>query len=209
MVLAALLGLVGLRAVSQHYFPLHAAAVPQAQPTPSPTAKPATPAASPHPNAQKPARQTGDWLLRHKDLPPDQQEKLLENDPYFKKLTPQRQAELRERLRKFNSLPPAERERAVRRMQYMASLTQDQRKQIRDANQELQKLPKDRQVMVHKALRHLRTMDKQGREQVYNSDQFKTTFSDQEQTILKDLSEIRPPEPPHAPAPSPSGEQPR
>lgn len=208
MVLAALLGLVGLRAVSQHYFPFHATVALQAQPTPAPTAKPPNPAATAH-SGQKPARQTGDWLLLHKDLPPDQQEKLLESDPYFKKLTPQHQAELRERLRKFNSLSPAERERAVRRMQYMASFTQDQRKQIREANQQLQKLPKDRQVMVHKALRHLRTMDKQGRQQVYNSDQFKTTFSDQEQTILKDLSEIRPPEPPHAPAPSPSGEQPR
>src|SRR5262245_56363010 len=48
----------------------------------------------------KGGRKMGDWLQAHKDLPPDQQLKLLESDPNFKKLPPQRQNELRERLKK-------------------------------------------------------------------------------------------------------------
>ncbi len=48
----------------------------------------------------------GDWLQAHKDLPLDQQLKLLESEPGFKKLPADRQAALRERLKKFNSLPP-------------------------------------------------------------------------------------------------------
>ena len=49
-----------------------------------------------HPS-QKGGRKMGDWLQTHKDLPLDQQLKLLENDPSFKKLPAVRQAALRER----------------------------------------------------------------------------------------------------------------
>src|SRR5215471_3803402 len=84
----------------------------------------------PHPNppkqnksnnaqgGQKPAPKMGDWLNEHKNLSADEQEKLLEKDPAFKSLPPQRQAELRERLRKFNNLTPEQRERALNRMQF-------------------------------------------------------------------------------------------
>ena len=136
----------------------------------------------------------GQWLENHKNLPPDQQQKLLESDPNFKKLPPERQAELRERLRKFNSLPPAQRERALNRMHYMASLSPEQRQQIRDAGKELQGLPQDRQVMVHKALRHLRQMDPQERQQDMDSDRFKSTFTEQERGIITKLAAINPAE---------------
>ena len=143
-------------------------------------------------NNPKPAHKMGDWLNEHKDLPPDQQEKLLENDPNFKKLSPERQAELKERLRKFNNLSPEQQQRVRQRMQFMASLTSDQRQQVRDANQQLQGLPQDRQVMVHKALRHLRQMDPQQREQEMNSERFKGIFSDKERGILGKLAVINP-----------------
>jgi predicted component of type VI protein secretion system len=148
----------------------------------------------PNKGAQQPNRRMGDWLQNHKDLSPDQQEKLLENDPHFKRLPPERQAELKERLRRFNGLTPEQRERALNRMQWMASLTQEQRQNLRDANQKLQGLPQERQMMVHKALRHLRQMDPQERQQVLASDRLKSTFSEQEQGILKQLSAINPPE---------------
>ena len=135
----------------------------------------------------------GDWLRAHKDLPPDQQQKALENDPGFKRLSAQRQAELKERLRKFNSLPPDQRERALQRMDYWSKLSQDQRAQVRTANQQLQTLPADRRTMVHKALRHLRQMTPQERQQEFQSAKFQSTFSGQEQTILKNLAEINPP----------------
>ena len=160
-------------------------------------------------NKGAPPNKMGQWLEDHKNLPPDQQEKLLENDPSFKKLAPARQAELKERLRKFNSLTPQQRERALNRMQYMASLTSEQRQQIREAGKELQGLPQDRQVMVHKVLRHLRQMDPQERQQVIDSDRFKSTFSEQERGIITKLAAINPQEGASAgSSPQPSG-QPR
>jgi phytoene/squalene synthetase len=127
-------------------------------------------------NANRPGARMGEWLQAHKDLPPDQQLKLLENDPVFKKLPPQRQNALRERLRKFNSL--------------LARLSPDQRKQLRDASQQLQTLPPDRQVAVHKAVRHLRQMTPAERQQIIQSDRFRSTFSAPEQKLISQLAEM-------------------
>jgi uncharacterized protein DUF3106 len=142
----------------------------------------------------KQEHKAGDWLLKNQNLPADQQEKALESDPGFQKLPPERQAQLKERLRKFNSLPPDERQRAVQRMQFMDSLTPQQREQFQQANQQFQALPENRRLMVRAALRHLKQMDPQGRERIFQSDQFRKTFSPQEQGLLKSLSEISPPE---------------
>jgi uncharacterized protein DUF3106 len=171
-----------------------------------------SPQKNPQPKARatRPPQRMGDWLESHKNLPLAQQEKALENDPNFKKLPPDRQAALRERLRKFNSLPPEQRDLALKRMNFWASLTKEQRQQLRDANQKLQALPEDRRVAVHKALRHLRQMDPQHRQQVLESDRFKTTFSDQEQGILKQLASISPPEEGASPKPSaPAAQSPK
>lgn len=143
-------------------------------------------------SAKHPPKRLGDWLQSHKDLPLDQQEKALESDPKFKKLTPERQAALKERLRKFNALPPEQRRRALQRMNYIAALSIEQRQQLRDANQKLETLPQDRKVMVHTALRQLRKMNPQQRTETIQSDRFRSTFSDQEQSIIKQLAAISP-----------------
>jgi uncharacterized protein DUF3106 len=143
---------------------------------------------------QKDGRKMGDWLQTHKNLPPDQQLKLLEKDPAFKRLSPQRQNELRERLKKFNSLPPEKREQALQRLDYLAKLTPQQRQQLRDANQQLKGLPPERQVAVHKAVRHLRQMPPGERKQMLESDRFRSTFSDEEQKLIGQLAEMNPPD---------------
>ncbi len=150
------------------------------------------PTAARHPAQKNTAPKMGSWLQAHKDLPLDQQLKLLENDPGFKKLPPERQAALRARLQKFNSLPPEKRDQAVQRMEFLSKLTPQQRQQLRTANQQLQGLPQDRQVMVHKALRHLRQMPPDERKQVLESERFRSTFSDQEQNLISQLAEINP-----------------
>jgi Protein of unknown function (DUF3106) len=155
------------------------------------------------------AQRIGDWLQSHQNLPLDQQEKALETDPNYKKLTPDRQAALRERLQKFNSLTPEQRQLALKRMNFWASLTPSQRQELREANQKLQGLPEERRVAVHRALRHLRKMDPQKRQQVMDSDRFKTHFSEQEQGILKELASIAPPERPDQQSSSPAAQSPR
>src|ERR1700757_2690671 len=47
----------------------------------------------------------GNWLRRYKDVPPEQQRRLLESDPQFRRLPPPRQAQMLRQLRIFSSLP--------------------------------------------------------------------------------------------------------
>ena len=158
----------------------------QATPQKSPNA-----AGANHPG-QTGGRKMGDWLQAHKDLPLDQQIKLLESEPGFKKLPADRQAALRERLKKFNSLTPDKRDQALQRMEFLSKLTPQQRQQLRSANEQLKGLPPDRQVAVHTALRHLRQMPPAERQQVIQSDRFRSTFSDQEQKLISQLAEMNP-----------------
>lgn len=146
--------------------------------------------ATPQKNAAHPGRKMGAWLEAHKDLPLDQQLKLLENEPGFKKLPSERQNALRERLKAFNSLTPKQREQALQRMAFLSKLSPQQRQQLHDANQQLQSLPQDRKVAVHTAVRHLRQMPPSERQQVLQSDRFKSTFSDQEQKLIGQLADI-------------------
>jgi len=155
----------------------------------------ATPQKSPNGgnhSAQKNGHKMGDWLQAHKDLPLDQQLKLLESEPGFKKLPADRQAAFRERLKNFNSLPPEKRTQALQRMEFLSKLRPQQRQQLRDANQQLKGLPPERQVAVHTALRHLRQMPPAERQQVIQSDRFRSTFSDQEQKLISQLAEMSP-----------------
>lgn len=136
------------------------------------------------------------WLRAHHNLTPEQQEKALESDPGFKKLPPERQAELKNNLRQFNSLPQPQRERALRRWEYLETLSPQQREQLRQANRELKALPDGRELALHRALRALRQMTPEHREEVYKTDRFRNTFSGQEQDILKRLAAMSPPEEP-------------
>ena len=132
----------------------------------------------------------GAWLEAHKDLPLDQQLRLLESEPGFKKLSPERQNALRDWLKKFNSLPPKKRDQALQRMAFLSKLSPQQRQQLHEANQQLQSLPPDRKVAIHTAVRHLRQMPLVERQQVLQSDRFKSTFSDQEQKLIGQLADI-------------------
>lgn len=147
--------------------------------------------ATPQKNAgNRTQHRMGAWLEAHKDLPLDQQLKLLESEPGFKKLPPERQNALRGWLKTFNSLPPKKRDQALQRMAFLARLSQQQRQKLHDANQQLQGLPQDRKVAIHTAVRHLRQMTPAERQQVLQSDRFKSTFSDQEQKLIGELADI-------------------
>jgi len=81
--------------------------------------------------AQAQGNHAGQWLRRYKGLPPDQQQKALDNDPQFRSLPPMRQQILRERLQRFSSLPPRMQDRILQRMETWEHLTPAQKQQAR------------------------------------------------------------------------------
>ena len=173
-----------------------------------PHAAPARPAPMPQQHMSRPQgvapRQqghAGDWLRRYKDLPPEEQEKALQNDPAFQKLPPARQELLRQRLQHFSSLPPQQQLRMLNRMETWEHLTPEQKQQARQIFSQMQQLPPDRRRLVHKSIDDLRAMPPDQREQIINSDRFKGMFSDHEREVMRDA--------PRLPlAPPDSGDQP-
>jgi hypothetical protein len=126
----------------------------------------------------------GNWLRRYKDLPPAQQRRALENDPQFRKLAPQRQAQLQKRLQHFSSLPPQQQERVLNRMETWEHLTPNQKQQARQLFQQFKQLPPDRRQAVNRAIREMRGLTPEQRDQLINSGQYRSVFSPQERGIL-------------------------
>jgi hypothetical protein len=186
---AMLTGLCVAQKATPHPAPAHPAPAPQQH------------MSRPPGNPAQPQRHAGDWLRQYKDLPPDEQERALANDPAFKKLPQARQQILRERLQHFSSLPPQRQIQILNRMDTWEHLTPDQKQEARQVFGQMRQLPPDRRRMVHTAIDDLRTMPAEQRESVINSDKFKGMFSDQERQLMRDATRL-------PLAPPDSGDQP-
>jgi hypothetical protein len=132
----------------------------------------------------------GQWLRRYKDLPPDQQQKALDNDSQFRSLPAERQQRLRERLQRFSSLPPQQQNRILQRMETWEHLTPDQKQQARELYSQLKDLPPERRQKLQIAIRDLRAMPPGQRQQIIESERFKSQFSPQERELLGSASRL-------------------
>jgi chemotaxis regulatin CheY-phosphate phosphatase CheZ len=139
----------------------------------------------------------GAWLQRHGNLPLDQQEKALQSEPGFNRLTPETQQKLLDRLRQINHMPPNQRQRTVDRIEAMEHLTPQMRQQVRASVQQFHALPADRQRLVKKAFRDLREYPPEQRATMMNSSQFQAQFTPQERTILGNILTVEPYQPVH------------
>jgi hypothetical protein len=141
-------------------------------------------------NPQQPQGHAGDWLRRYKDLPPEEQERALQNDPAFRHLPAEQQQQLRQRLQHFSSLPPQRQLQMLNRMETWEHLTPEQKQQAREVYNQMRQLPPARQRMATTAVRDLRTMTPEQRDQVIDSPRFKSMFSDQEREMIRGASRL-------------------
>ncbi len=135
-------------------------------------------------------RHIGDWLRRYKDLPPEDVERELKNDPAFQQLSPARQEILTRRMKHFASLPPEKQLQMLNRQETFEHLTPEQKQQARQVFSQMRQLPPDRRRMVHTAIDDLRAMPPDQREQVINSERFKGMFSDQERELMRGATRL-------------------
>jgi Protein of unknown function (DUF3106) len=160
------------------------APVSQVRPAPGPGPSPAAPK-----NNQEHLAQ---WMDRHSNLPPAEQQRALENEPGFRDLPPTTQQRMRDRLTQLNNMSPEQRRRILDRTEAMERLTPPQRQQVRGAMQQLGGLPEDRRRLVARAFRDLREMPQPQRQAIINSDRFRGQFSDQERNTLSSLLAVEP-----------------
>ena len=155
------------------------------QPSPPP---PRAQLAPPH--AERPRGHAGDFLRRYGDLPPDEQEQALENDPEFRRLPVERQQKYRQRLQHFSSLPPEAQLKILNRMETWEHLTPEQKQEARQLFGQFRQLPPDRQQVVKTAVDDLRAMPPDQRDREIDSDKFKGAFSDQERELMRGAARL-------------------
>jgi len=127
----------------------------------------------------------GDWLRRYKGLPPKEQDRALQNDPGFRRMTSEQQKRLRQQLHYFASLPPQEQQRIVDNMDRWAHLTPEQKHQAREVFGRMQHILPERRPMVRTAIRNLSAMPPERREEVINSNRFQKMFSPEEREVMR------------------------
>jgi hypothetical protein len=137
-----------------------------------------------------PGPHRGEWLRNNKDLPLQEQEKKLQNDPSFQALPPERQQQLKNRLERFNSLPPDQRDRVLKRMETWEHLPPQKQQEAISIYDRMKNMPPDRRTMMRSAYRNLESMNPQEQQRVMESDRFKAMFNDDERDLLKRSLEL-------------------
>jgi hypothetical protein len=131
-----------------------------------------------------PGPHAGDWLRNNRGRPLNQQLQQLHNDPAFRKLPPQEQQRLEDRLRQFNSLTPAQQDRLLNNVDTMEHLPPDGRRQAQELYRRYQSLPFTRQQAVHGAVRELMPLSPEDRQRRLSSPEYRSRFTDNERDII-------------------------
>lgn len=138
----------------------------------------------------EPAGHLGQWMQQHQNMSPQEQQRALEREPGFNRLTSDQQARIRARLQQLNSMPPEQRQRVLNRVESMERLSPEQRQQVTRTMGQLHSLPPDRQRAVAQAFRNLRALPPDQREAAARS--YGSQFSPQERDTLNNLMKSEP-----------------
>jgi hypothetical protein len=167
---------------------------PKAPPPPRTELRPG--AAAKSPGARNPAApkaggaprlgNPGNPVERLMAMPPEKREQVLE------KLPPQQQANLRERLDRFDKLPAAERARLNQMWNTFNSLPPEKQAIVTRQMQAFNNLPETRREDLKPVLQRLRVMPEDRRNALLNSEEFKNRFSASELQMLTDISQNYP-----------------
>ena len=128
----------------------------------------------------------GNPVERLMAMPPEKREQVLE------KLPPQQQANLRQRLERYDQLPPAERARLNQMWNTFNNLPPEKQAIVTRQMQAFNNLPDARREDLKPVLQRLRSMPEDRRNALLSSEAFKNRFSASEWQMLSDISQNYP-----------------
>jgi hypothetical protein len=132
------------------------------------------------------------WVDRLQDMPPEQQERFMQNNARFNSLPPQQQEQIRRRLQVWNGLTPQQQQEIREREQIWEQLTPAQQSYVRNVLQpRWQTLPPQRKAAILQHLRALNNLNDADREARLNDPAFNQGLSPDEQQMLRDLAHLR------------------
>ena len=137
----------------------------------------------------------GEWLNQHRNLPAQEQERALRNDPSFRRLPAADQQRVIEQLHKVRQLTPEQQQRMAARVEMLERLSPQERMQVDLSARRWLTLPVDRQAPMKRAFQDLRAVPPDQRHTVLKSARYKSLFSSGERGILSDLLRVEPYQP--------------
>ena len=119
-------------------------------------------------------------------MTPEERERAIEKFP------PQRQAQIRQRLQRFDDLPQQQRDRMIKQYEMLSSLPPEKQTLVRRQMQTFNRLPRERRQTLGPELQRLRRMPADERQALVNSEAFKNKYTPEEQQMLFDISQNLP-----------------
>jgi hypothetical protein len=134
------------------------------------------------------------WVENLREMPPEQQERFMQNNRVFQNLPPQRQDQIRKNLEKWNQLSPEERGEIRERAQILERMTPEQRQYLRNTLlPKWQEMPQERRQAINGRLRILQTMGPGAQQAALTDPKFMQGLSPDEQSMLRQLNSFRNP----------------
>jgi hypothetical protein len=156
-----------------------------------------------HPNApakkgaalEGPAANAGNLpakaMERLQDLPPDKQERFLQNNQRFQTLPPEQQAKIRENLQAWNRLTPVQQQDLRDRQRVWEQMTPEQRTYVRQTVlPHWQQLPPVRRQAILQRLHSLRDLSEADRQSRLNDPAFTQGMSGEDRDMLQQLAHL-------------------
>jgi hypothetical protein len=134
------------------------------------------------------------WVENLREMPPEQQERFLQNNRAFQNLPPERQTQVRKNLENWNKLSPTERDEIRDREQIHERMTPGQRQYLRDTLlPKWQAMPVDRRKLINGRLHMLQQMGPGTQQAALADPKFTQGLNPDEQSMLRDLNSLRNP----------------
>jgi hypothetical protein len=129
------------------------------------------------------------WVDTMRSLSPGQRENVLRNSKAFQNLSPEKQNKIRQQFNQWDRMTPQQRVDLQAKEHNWIGLSQPQRDHLKnDVLPRLGQLPWDRQQVINQKLGVLQHMPESARNQRLNDPNFTRGMSDEEKSVLHDLS---------------------
>jgi len=140
------------------------------------------------------------WVDTMRDLTPAQRDRVLQNSKAFQNLSPDKQSKIRQQFNQWDKLSPQQQASIRQNENTWRNLTPEQRDHIKnDVLPKWRQMPWDRQQVIKQKLGVLQNMPESARNQRLNDPNFTHGMSDDEKSMLKDLSHTHVGGPPENP----------
>jgi hypothetical protein len=134
-------------------------------------------------------RSSRPWVDTMRTLTPQQRERVFQNSRAFQSLAPDKQSKIRQQFNQWDRMTPSQRSDLQRNEQVWGKLTPGQRDHLKnEVIPRWRQMPWDRQQMMKQKLGVLQNMPESARNQRLNDPNFTRGMSDDERSMLHDLS---------------------